>query len=163
MGKLDIESASREISKLLSGTALDTFRVFSTILLLGFIRTNSDPQIPSEIWVSLSGAVHVIDKKSILQVNLSQDQDFFSQRIIAISRLFPLFGKQVISAAVGSAGALSINVDGVEIRCEADEINFEEIWAVMSDSPNPSENHRWYIALDDAGIIGGNVNRKEKD
>jgi hypothetical protein len=156
MEELRMEDASKAISQLLVGASLDSFRVFSTILLIGFYRSDNGLGLPSEVWLSCSGKI-IVNAKEDHGLNLKQEENFFLQRVSAIGKLFEIIGSSVEATKIGPLGSLSIEMDGVEIRCESDDENLEEIWSVMSDSPDTSEEHRWYIALDDAGKIGGRI------
>jgi hypothetical protein len=156
MEKLKIEDAVKATSQLLVGASLDSFRVFSTVLLIGFYRSDSGPGLPNEVWLSCSGRI-IVNEKGTFTLNVNQDEDFFLQRVSVIGKLFKLIGSSVEAVAISPSGILSFEMDGVEIRCEPDKENFEEIWTVMSDSPDTSEDHRWYIALDDNGEVGGQI------
>jgi hypothetical protein len=149
------EDAEKAISQLLVGATLDSFRVFSTVLLVGFYRSDNCPELPNEIWLSSSGKMTLINSMEGRDAYKNEDENFFAQRAFLIGKLFETIGSSVEAVAISPLGVPSIGLGGREIRCEPDEENFEEIWAVMSDSPDASADHRFYIALEDTGKIGG--------
>ena len=46
--------------------------------------------------------------------------------------------------------ALGRSVHMVDL-VERGEADLEEVWGVMSDSPNPADEHQWHVCFDDSG------------
>ena len=156
MKSMDIDSARTAISGLLIGMSLDSLRVYSTILLLGFYRFDATA-LPGEVWISCSGNVLLKNSRPDESEINENDVDFFARRASILGRIYNLIGATVSSVDIDPSGVLTVTLSGKEIRFQRDKDSFEEIWAVMSDSPDVSDAHRWYIALDDAGQIGGKI------
>ncbi len=149
--------ASAAISRLLIGATLDCFRVYSTVLQLAFYRDAIEEDIPKEVWISCSGNVNTSHAFSKSNVDSTEDADFFTARKYVVGEIYSQIGAIVDRVFVDESGVLKIDLAGMEIEFRPDKDCFEEVWAVMSDSPNQSESHNWYIALDDAGQLGGTI------
>lgn len=154
MRTTDINLASTSIARLLTGLSLDSLRVHSTILLLGFYRTEANHDLPGEVWISCSGNVQLINLGNDALAPDESDADFFARRASILGKIYQLIGATIDGAGIDPSGALIISLRAGEIRFERDDESFEEIWAVMSDSPDVSDAHRWYIALEDSGTVG---------
>ncbi len=74
-------------------------------------------------------------------------------RGIAIYMLSLLIGEDIRSACVSAQGWLELQVADGCVRIGPDRLNTEEVWAVTTDSPDPSRPHRWSVVLDDAGVV----------
>jgi hypothetical protein len=59
MNAINSQVATKTVSKLLRGAQLDTIRVFSVIVQLGFIRIDIMQDLPQEIWIVISGNLRV--------------------------------------------------------------------------------------------------------
>lgn len=147
------KSASLIVDKLLNGMALDSIRVYSTIILCGFFRPNFPAELPVEAWVSISGEVQVKLAHENGIMPISEKNDFFQQRSTILSKLYLLLGKTVSFAHVSSLGMLEIEFDAIRICAYPDSESLEEIWAVMNDNPDANDNHHWYVSLDDSGKV----------
>lgn len=157
MRTTDINLASTAIARLLTGLSLDSFRVYSTILLLGFYRADANDELPGEVWISCSGNVRHINPRNSERAADEFDTDFFVRRASILGKIYHLIGAIIIGADIDPSGALTISLPTGKIRFERDDESFEEVWAVMSDSPDVSGAHRWYIALEDSGVIGATI------
>ncbi|MEQ1718705.1 MAG: hypothetical protein ABL907_22420 [Hyphomicrobium sp.] len=155
MSIVEYKYSSSIINKLLSGMSLDSFRVYSAIILIGFIRSNSPGDLPTEAWISVSGALSVESLGSDLEESedLNLKGDFFAARASVLGSLYRLIGGVVTTACVSPHKTLEIELGEKRICVHDDEDDFEEVWAVMSDSPDVNDTHQWYVALDDAGRI----------
>ena len=139
---------SEAVSILLVGAQLDTIRAYSLIMQLGFIRSAPSQGLPAEIWVSVSGELITGDTAACPTV------DFFERRAQALGAAYHLIGRQVTAAYISESRALQIDLGDGSLRVQADgDDNLEEVWAVMSDTPDASVEHRWYVALDDTGAL----------
>ena len=154
---IDKASASAAISRLLIGATLDCFRVYSTILQLAFYRDASEGNLPNEVWISCSGSVTARYAFSESNVDLPGDLDFFTARKHVLGEVYGQIGAIVDRVFLDESGVLKLDLAGLEIEFAPDKDCFEEVWAVMSDSPNSSEPHDWYIVLDDTGQLGGRI------
>lgn len=154
---IDKVSATGAISRLLVGATLDSFRVYSTILQLAFYRDAADGNMPNEVWISCSGSVSIRNDFSESNVDSRGESDFFESRMHVLSKVYNQIGSVVDGVFLDELGVLKLGVGGIEIEFKPDKDCFEEVWAVMSDSPNTSERHDWYIALDDTGQLGGRI------
>lgn len=145
--------ASDAVSTLLRGAQLDTIRIFSLVLNLGFVHGNRIG-LPNVIWVSLSGALS-IDQKSNPKSTPSGRDDFFEVRGNAIRQLYSLIGGAVSGATVAASGRLEIVLGEhlLQVGPSESDSDLEEVWAVMSDSPDVSVDHSWYVMLDDSGRL----------
>jgi len=147
------ELASETVNALLCGMSLDSIRVYSAVVLLGFFRSGSVTKV-DEAWISVSGGLWVeslsqAPKQSVDMKNSS----FFYQRATVLGELYLLIGKEVSSANVDLSGALEVVFGQTQIRANSDGDDFEEIWAVMSNTPDADKDHDWYVSLDDAGQV----------
>lgn len=148
MNNANIDACSEAISVLLLGTQLDSIRAYSLIMQLGFVRTVPAGGLPTEVWVSISGNLITEDASTC------STGDFFERRAQALCATYLLIGQRVTATNISDSGTLQIDLDAKSLRVEADsEDNLEEIWAVMSDTPDTSVDHRWYMVLDDAGAL----------
>jgi hypothetical protein len=140
-------NASKSIAVLLSGAQLDTLRVYSVALCLGFVRLGASDQRPNEVWVVLSGDISVHDASGKSQ----RANEFLARRENAVAALYRLIGQEVVSAQVCESGQLKIFFEQGEVVVERGEADLEEVWGVMSDSPNPADEHQWHVCFDDSG------------
>jgi len=154
---IDKTSASAATSRLLLGATLDCFRVYSTILQLAFYRDAAEEGLPNEVWISCSGNVTTRHASSESNVGSPGDSDFFTARKNVLGEIYNQIGAVVDRVFLDESGVLKLDLAGMEIEFRPDKDCFEEVWAVMSDSPNSSEPHDWYIALDDARQLGGTI------
>lgn len=155
MSLINAQDRSGVISALLYGTQLDTIRVYSLIMQLGFIRLGAAKSLPNEIWVSLSGNLCLAGEPSI---GVNPSMDFFERRAHALGAVYQLIGKKVTAARVSDSGALQIDIGGTCILVEADQdTNLEEVWSVMSDSAETNANHRGHVSLDDSGALSAKI------
>jgi hypothetical protein len=153
MSIVNIHVASEVISALLCGAQLDTIRVYSLIIQLGFFRENGQEALPNEIWVSVSGSLVLKDPGCPLQDG-TVAEDFFSLRGRILRETYSLIGKEVSAARVSEVNALQIDLGDKSLCAEPDNKgNLEVIWEVMSDTPDVSVHHRWHVSLDDAGVL----------
>lgn len=149
--------ASEAVAVLLYGAQLDTIRVYSLIVQLGFVRLGDAVNLPSEVWVSLSGELASSMRESApAKVGLAGD--FYMRRVDALSAVYRLLGESVTAAGVSGSGALEIYFGGTSLRVELDdEASLEEVWSVASDSPETTAVHRWYVALNESGELFAHV------
>jgi hypothetical protein len=157
MNAINSQVATKTVSKLLRGAQLDTIRVFSVIVQLGFIRIDIMQDLPQEIWIVISGNLRV-EKRFEKVFKKNRSGDYFGRRANALSDCYRLIGREVIDVSVLDSGRLEISINQAKICVEMDqEGNLEEVWSVMSESPNPVENHEWYVALDDSGQLSARL------
>jgi hypothetical protein len=148
-----VQGASGVVSTLLRGAQLDSIRVYSLIVQLGFVRVGAEGNLPGEVWISISGALILEEDSSMAQESASL-RDFFVRRAAVLGAVYRLVGREVTAAGVSASGALQVHFGGQCLRGEADdEVNLEEVWSVASDSPDTRAEHRWYVSLDDAGAL----------
>ena len=156
MNNIDSIIATDVVLKLLRGTQFDTIRVFSLIVQLGFVRTGLVQDLPQEVWIVLSGNLQVGNQTA--PDFKPTPGDFFSRRANALSDCYHLIGKEVSDARVADSGTLEITLSKAKICVEADEEgDLEEIWGVMSETPNPMTEHQWYVSLDDSCRLSAHV------
>lgn len=153
MSITEYKSASETISVLLCGTSLDSIRIYSAIIMLGFFRPVSTTNLPIEAWISVSGYMRMEPLNRAPETPAYASSDFFAQRASILGELYLLMGKEISAARVSHAGGLEIEIGERRIRANSDGDDLEEIWAVMSDSPDANKDHSWYISLDDSGHV----------
>jgi hypothetical protein len=157
MSLVNAQAASEVVSDLLCGAQLDTIRVYSLIVQMGFVCLGAAGNSPDEVWVSVSGALNVGEDHSTVGES-ALPQEFFARRASAIGAVYQLIGQKVTAASVSESGALQIQFGGRRMRAEADkDANLEEVWSVVSDSPETTTDHRWYVSLDDSGALSARV------
>jgi hypothetical protein len=156
MNLVNPQIGSEIVSALLGGAQLDTIRAYSLVMQLGFVRLSANDGLPKEIWVSLSGKFSVEGEPSATGRG-SSTEDFFGLRASTLGAAYLLIGKQVTAASVSDSGSLQIDIGGKHFRAEADNANLEEVWSVMSDSPEATSDHRWFVALDDSGALSARL------
>jgi hypothetical protein len=148
------QNCSELVSNLLHGTQLDTIRIYSLIVQLGFIRTDRTSEssaLPSEVWVTVSGDFCV---EMSPKTESGTTRDFFEKRSLMLARAYLLIGKEVTFANVSKSGLLEIHLMNNIIYAKPDdEENMEEVWTVTSESPDVNFHHQWYISLDDTGCL----------
>lgn len=142
---------SAVVNRLLCGTLLDSIRVFSVVVQLCFVRAADSSQLPGKVWVVASGRLLASAPETRLE--LENASDFFEQRAEVLGRLYQLIGQEVSAADVSSMGTLEIRLGDSRISARSDQADLEEVWAVMSDSPDAFAAHAWYVSLDDAGRL----------
>ena len=153
MSLTNAQVASKIVLDLLSGAQLDTIRVHSLIVQLGFVCLGRAGNLPDEVWVSVSGTLFVEGDTSMVGESASS-RDFFARRVSALGEAYQLIGQEVTAASVSDSGTLQIYLGGKRLRAEADDdTNLEEVWSVASDSPETTAGHRWHVSLDDSGAI----------
>lgn len=153
MSLSNTQVCSEVASALLRGAQLDTIRAYSLIIQLGFIRPSASDGLPAEIWVSVSGDLVVNESSSTAGYGQTAG-NFFEHRALALSAIYYLIGKEVTGARVLESGALQIDFAGKGLRAESSgDDNLEEVWAVMSDTPVATAEHRWYVSLNDSGAL----------
>ena len=80
--------------------------------------------------------------------------DFFARRASMLSAVYRLIGQEVTAASVSDSGALQIHLGDKHLRAGADDhANLEEVWSVVSDSPETTADHRWHVSLDEFGAL----------
>lgn len=146
------QRASKVVSDLLYGAQLDTIRVYSLIIQLGFVCLGRASSLPNEVWISISGTLLVEGGTSTVR-ELASSRDFFACRASILGDVYQLIGQEVAAANVSDLGVLEIHLGGCRLRAEADDTDLEEVWSVVSDSPEPTVDHQWYVVLDDSGVI----------
>lgn len=152
MNLVNAQVASGVVSDLLRGAQLDTIRIYSLIVQLGFVCLHAAGRSPSEVWVSVSGNLFV--EEDPLMRESRSSRDFFACRESALGAVYRLIGQEVTAATVSESGALRIDLGGKHLRAEADDgENLEEVWSVVSDSPDTNADHRWYVSLDESGAL----------
>lgn len=157
MSIVNPQAASERVSELLRGTQLDTIRVYSLIVQLGFVRLGAADNLPDEVWISVSGSLIVEENPATVgEVGLSRD--FFDRRASVLSAVYRLIGQTVTAASVSDSGELQVHLGGKCLRAEADDdANLEEVWSVFSDSPETTAEHRWHVSLDESGALSSRV------
>lgn len=157
MSLISTQGASRVVSDLLRGAQLDSIRVYSLIVQLGFVCLGRAGNLPDEIWVSISGSLFVEGDTSMVGESESS-RDFFARRASALGEVYRLIGQEVAVAGVSDSGALQIRLGGKSLRAEADDdTGLEDVWSVSSDSPDVTADHRWHVSLDDSGAISARL------
>ena len=152
MSLTSARQASEPVSALLCGTQLDTIRVYSLIVQLGFIRVGA-ADLPQEVWVVVSGDL-LVDGPTSAAADTSVASEFFSRRALALRENYFLIGRRVTAAWVSDSGELEIELGDTRLRAKRDEHgDLEEVWAVMSETPDANLEHRWYVSLDDSGAL----------
>jgi hypothetical protein len=147
------DGVNTTLETMLKGTQLDTLRVYSMLIQLGFVRVNASDDLPRNVWVSASGRVTLAAMEESDAQSVS-DIDFFARRAAALRDLYLLIGGQVSSARATSSGTLEILLGSTVIRAEPEgEGDLEEIWEVTSGMPDPSPRSAWYVCLDSFGTI----------
>jgi hypothetical protein len=150
MNQRNSENAAKIIAKILHGSQLDTIRIYSVILQLGFIRLTGANDLPEEIWLNLSCSLRVETDASIFECS----KNFHGRRIDALTAVYQLIGREVHGANVSATGTLEIELGDTRLFAEPDgETDLEEVWSVVSDSPEANADHRWRVILDDFGVI----------
>lgn len=152
--------ASDTVNSLLCGMVLDSIRVYSAVMLIGFFRPGSLVTQPSEVWISVSGGVRVDPSSHTpkLPMNGVADYKFFTERALVLGELYLLIGKEVFSAYVDGSGSLDVELGQTHIQAYSDGDDLEEVWAVMSDFPDADKDHNWYVSLDDLGHVAVRIN-----
>jgi hypothetical protein len=149
---LSTPSEGAEIAgKLLCGLQLDSVRVYSLIIQLGFIRLQAADALPEEVWCvfSCDVSLHSQDPKC------HREQDgFIDRRAAALRDIYHLIGLRVSKVSIILSGELEIEFGEETLTTSwARDVRLEESWALMSGSPNTGSEHAWYLALDDSGIL----------
>ena len=143
-------SCSELVSSLLRGAQLDTIRIYSLIIQLGFIRTGRTREISnllSEVWVTVSGDFCV---EMLPKTEVSPARDFFDKRSLMLARTYLLLGKEVTFINVSESGLLEIGLMNNIIYAKPDdEENMEEAWVITSESPDVNFKHQWRVSPDD--------------
>jgi hypothetical protein len=150
---VNAHAASEIVCSLLQGAQLDTLRIYSLVMQLGFFRPENVADLPAEAWVSLSGTL--VNE----QAEPVAPEDFFERRASALSAAYRLIGQRVTSAHVLDSGALRIRFGERSLRVEADDTNLEEVWSVMSDSSEPAADHSWWASLHESGELSAHAPR----
>lgn len=158
MSLVNNKVASEIVFALLRGAQLDTIRVYSLIVQLGFVRLGTAAgDLPNEVWVILSGGLTIKEEPSMVAESRSS-QDFFGRRASVLSAVYRLIGQDVTDASVSDAGVLEMQLGGQCLCADADdEENLEEVWSVVSDFPETAADHRWYVSLDECGGLSAHV------
>lgn len=157
MSLTNAQGASQIVFRLLLGAQLDTIRVYSLIVQLGFVCLGDAGDSPDEIWVSASGTL-IVDEESSMVGELGSAADFFARRAAALGKVYQLIGEEVTTANVSESGELQISFGGRRVRAGAEEgTDLEEVWSVVSDSPETTADHRWRVSLDDSGALSAHV------
>lgn len=153
----NLEEINSQVSRILVGAQFDCIRVFSAVWILGFFRSGIAVDLPNEIWASTSGAIH--RQKNTTEVNAKQDAilPFPENRASILGDLYLLIGQDVLEASISPSGKLCISFSECKLYFEDDHETFEEVWSLMSDSPDVNADHRWYIYLSDKGRVGATV------
>lgn len=145
--------ASEIVAALLKGAQLDTLRVYSLIIQLGFFRPNAKENSPREIWLSASGSLDIVEGDTSFG-SVAFEKDFFLKRVTALGVLYKLIGQKVSTVNISESGILRISIGDVEIQAGFDdEVNFEEIWSVMTEAPDVTADQKLRVTLDDSGKI----------
>jgi hypothetical protein len=141
------------VSTLLHGAQLDTIRVYSLAMQLGFVRPSAVDGLPNEVWVSLSGTLCLEGTSSILG-DAEPPKDFFEHRASILGAVYLLIGREVTSACVSDSGALLVHLGSTCLSAAVDkDMNLEEVWSVMSDSSESTADHQWYVSFDGSGAL----------
>ena len=157
MNMISGQGASQVVWDLLRGAQLDTIRVYSLIIQLGFVGLGRADNLPDEVWVSVSGTLHVKGDTSMVW-EVAPPQGFIARRASVLGEVYRLIGQEVTAADVSDSGALQIHLGGKLLRAEADDdTGLEEVWSVASDSPDAAADHRWHVSLDDSGAISARL------
>lgn len=128
MSPTSAQGASQVVSHLLRGAQLDTIRVYSLIVQLGFVCLHSAGDSPDEVWVSASGAL-IVDEGPTMVAEPRSSGDFFARRAAALSKVYRLIGQEVTAASVSDSGELQISFEGKRVRARAeDDADLEEVW-----------------------------------
>jgi hypothetical protein len=137
--------------KLLCGLQLDTLRVYSLIVQLGFIRLHEADGLPDEVWGVFSCDVAVRSQNH----NHHRNQDsFIDRRAAALRGLYLLIGLRVSKVNIIQSGDLEIEFGEATLTTSWNrDVNLEECWSLMSDSPNTDADHAWYLGLDEFGAL----------
>jgi hypothetical protein len=157
MSLINAQGASEVVVDMLRGAQLDTIRVYSLIVQLGFVCLGRAGNFPDEVWVTVSGMLLVEGDNSMVGESRSS-RDFFACRASALGDVYRLIGQKVTAASVSDSGALQIHLGGKCLHAEADDdTSLEEVWSVASDSPETTADHRWHVSLDDSGTLTARV------
>jgi hypothetical protein len=151
MSSNSIERAQGALSKLLCGTTLDSIRAYSVVVQLGFFRSDDKGDLPREVWLTTTGSLRLIGANDDTSQSLDgcQERNFFEQRANVLKEIYMLIGKSVSSININMGGNLNIELGGKTLVASPDSENYEEVWAVMSDTPAADQDHQWYVGLDD--------------
>lgn len=157
MNSTEAQRASATVASLLRGAQLDTIRIYSVVVQLGFVRLGDQAGLPGEIWLVVSGDLRVSDASERGESS-GVSLGFFDRRASALGAIYARIGQYVSSARVSVAGVLEIELGDARVLAQADqEGDLEEIWSVMSDSPEPHAPHQWFVSFDDSGNVSVRV------
>jgi hypothetical protein len=133
------------VRELLRHAQLDSIRVHSIVLELGFFVNRADDPL---MWVVVTG-----DFKVTTDSSYDSSVDFFERRGHAIRAAYGYMGDEVREINIGS-NLLEIAFDNGSFLIFPDEGDSpEESWAVTTGSPDVHLSHRWLIAPDETGAI----------
>ena len=130
------------LRKKLVGAQLDSFQVYSLLLNIDFLAA-SDVGLQS-CWLSTLGDVWV-----------SRNSANYRERSDVLVQLYQAIGQKVRDVTVEENGGLRIHFGKWFLAVELNKVNFETVWALTPNSPDPTANHEWRVALtDEAELIG---------
>lgn len=142
--------AQKILHQMLTGTTLDSLRVYSVSMEIGFMHLPGTDRRPTEVWITGSGETRVISEISQVSVAALASENYFSLKADAIRALYLSIGKQVKDVAL-IGNSLAVQFEGLSILIRADASEHEESWCVADRPAHAVEEKAWYVGLDEQG------------
>jgi len=115
---------------------IDCFRVYSIELQVNFLK-QTDTEIQS-CWLSVMEGITVTDSS-----------EGISDSGNVLTSLHGLIGDKVGSVEILANGSLSIAFGSKVLKVFSDEPNFEMVWKVTPETPEPYAKHPWSVTFTD--------------
>lgn len=147
-----IKTAKEVTETLMIGAQIDCFQVYSTVLNISFNKLPKAHNLPVNLWLSATGKITFLETENAASneiKKLGKSDDFFDSREKLLGQLYRLIGKEIIEIDIDPSGVLELHLGSGNLIFAGDEVNFEEIWSVTSDTPEPYANHDWAVTLTD--------------
>jgi hypothetical protein len=162
MNFLASDMAEKVISRLMVGAQLDSIRVYSVIMQMGFFVPVPVDGFPNEVWLTFSGVGTFHDVESVVDVcGAHKSQDFFEVRASFLKDAYFLLGKQIDFVSIKKSGALELKIGEKYLMVESEEdSNLEDIWSVRNGAYEPMAEEDWYITLGDSGVLAARIPSK---
>jgi hypothetical protein len=142
--------AKNAATDMLVGALLDSIRVFSLEVQLGFSRLPAVNPFPFAVWLCTMARLDIL-REGAAQPALEAecpDAEFFQSRAVALSQLHGLIGREITSLEIHPGGAFEIVLDRKRLIIRPNNNDFDEVWAIRSDSPEPFGQQGWSVVLD---------------
>ena len=134
----------------LVGNQIDSVSFHGLWLVISFLNMKDGTiNAPSTFHLSTNNSIFVGDFSEKSSTSIYKEIDAVNTRKLYADRLIGLIGQDVTGACISENGMLTIECGNAIILVLRETDEFEEVWEITSDTPDPNKPHNWSLVLTD--------------